>query len=50
MRTIQPTKAYRRDYRRIKSNSRYKNIDDFLNPVLEMLAQGSSRCPRLVNM
>ena len=38
MRTIQPTKAYRRDYRRIKSNPRYKNIDDFLNPVLETLA------------
>jgi mRNA interferase YafQ len=38
MRTLQPTKAYRRDYRRIKSNPRYKNIDDFLNPVLEMLA------------
>ena len=37
MRTIQPTKAYRRDYRRIKSNSRYINIDGFLNPVLEML-------------
>jgi hypothetical protein len=39
MRTIQPTKAYRRDYSRIKSNPRYKNIDDFLNPVLEMLAR-----------
>jgi mRNA interferase YafQ len=38
MRTIQPTNAYRRDYRRTKSNPRYKNIDYFLNPVLEMLA------------
>ncbi len=38
MRTIQPTKPYRRDYRRIKSNPRYKNLDDFLTPALEMLA------------
>ena len=38
MKTLQPTKAYRRVYIRIKLNSRYKNIDDFLNPVLEMLA------------
>ena len=38
MRTIQPTKPYKRDYRRIKSNPRYKHLDDFLNPVLETLA------------
>ena len=38
MRTIRPTTAYRRDYRRIKSNPRYKNIDDFLNSILESLA------------
>ena len=38
MRTIEPTKAYKPDYRHTKSNPRYKHLDDFLSPVLEMLA------------
>jgi mRNA interferase YafQ len=39
MRTIQPVKAYKRDYRRVKSNPRHRNIDERLIPFLEVLAE-----------
>lgn len=38
MRTIQPTNGFRRDFRRIKSNPRYRNLDDLLTPLIELLA------------
>lgn len=38
MRTIQPVNAYRRDYRRVKSNPRHRKLDDLLTPLLELLA------------
>jgi mRNA interferase YafQ len=38
MRTIQPVNAYKRDYRRVKSNPRHRHIDELLIPLLEMLA------------
>lgn len=41
MRTIQPVNAYRRDYRRVRSNPRYRTLDDLLPPLLELLAADS---------
>lgn len=38
MRTIQPIRAFRRDLRRVKSDPRYRTINDILNPLLESLA------------
>ena len=38
MRTIRPVNAYRRDYRRVKSNPRHQKLDDLLVPLLELLA------------
>ncbi len=38
MRTIQPTNAYRRDYRRVKTNPRYRTLDEALAPVLQLLS------------
>ncbi len=38
MRTIQPTNAYRGDYRRIRSSPRYRHLDDLLTPLLDLLA------------
>jgi len=37
MRTIQPTNAYKRDYRRVKANPRYRTLDEALASVLQLL-------------
>lgn len=39
MRTIQTIRAFRRDLRQVKSNPRYRTIDDLLNPLLDLLAE-----------
>ena len=38
MLTIKWSSAFKRDYRKIKSGSRYQNIDSLLDPVLRVLA------------
>jgi mRNA interferase YafQ len=38
MRTIKLATAFRRDYRKFKSVPKYRDIDDSLTAVLEMLA------------
>jgi len=39
MRRIEHTKAFKRDYKRVKSTSRHKNIDKILPEILCLLAE-----------
>lgn len=38
MRRIEPTTAFRRDFKRIKAQPRHRDIDTALPPLLELLA------------
>jgi mRNA interferase YafQ len=38
MRTIDRSTAFRRDYKRVRASSRYRDIDARLNAILELLA------------
>ena len=38
MRTIERTRHFKRDYRRVKATPRYKDIDGLLRGILELLA------------
>lgn len=37
MRRIERSSAFKRDYRRVKATSRYRDLDERLVPVLELL-------------
>lgn len=39
MRTIDYATSFRRDYRRVKANPRYRNLDNVLLPLVTMLAE-----------
>ena len=39
MRRIEHTKAFKRDYKRVKAASRHKNIDKILPKILYLLAE-----------
>jgi mRNA interferase YafQ len=38
MRTIEYSRNFRRDYRRVKANPRYRNLDNLLRDILDLLA------------
>lgn len=42
MRRIERTKAFKRDYKRVKSTSRHKDIDIILPEILRLLAEDVS--------
>lgn len=39
MRRIEPTNAFKRDYRRVKATPRHRDVEPLLTEVLEMLAE-----------
>ncbi len=46
MRTIEYSRSFRRDYRRVKANPRYKNLDRMLQGVLDLLASDQPLPPK----
>lgn len=46
MRTIEHSRAFRRDFRRIKANPRYRNLDSLLQGILDLLTSDQPLPPR----
>jgi mRNA interferase YafQ len=46
MRTIERSAAFKRDYRRVKAISRYRDLDERLGAVLELLINDRPLVPR----